>query len=340
MTFDARVTIGDVAARAEVSIATVSRVVNGRYGVAPATVSRVREVIAELGYESSLVARSLRSQRTNVIAILVSGIEPFSAELLKGAALAVEDTGFELIVYSGGTKRQPGWERRHLARLSGTLADGTILVAPTVLTGPSQHPIVAVDPHVGGSTQPVIEAQNFEGALAATRHLLGLGHRRIGFIGGRSDLESARRREAGYRAAHAEAGLPVDEELVAEGGFTELSAVDPSRYLLTLPEPPTAVFSANDLMALQLMRAAHELGVSIPTDLSVVGFDNIPEGALGEPPLTTVDQHVQELGRKAVQVLVELIEHPGQHGESEPIHITLPTELIVRRSTAPPPARP
>ena len=340
MTFDARVTIGDVAARAEVSIATVSRVVNGRYGVAPATVSRVREVIAELGYESSLVARSLRSQRTNVIAILVSGIEPFSAELLKGAALAVEDTGFELIVYSGGTKRQPGWERRHLARLSGTLADGTILVAPTVLTGPSQHPIVAVDPHVGGSTQPVIEAQNFEGALAATRHLLGLGHRRIGFIGGRSDLESARRREAGYRAAHAEAGLPVDEELVAEGGFTELSAVDPSRYLLTLPEPPTAVFSANDLMALRLMRAARELGVSIPTDLSVVGFDNIPEGALGEPPLTTVDQHVQELGRKAVQVLVELIEHPGQHGESEPIHITLPTALIVRRSTAPPPARP
>ena len=195
----------------------------------------------------------------------------------------------------------------------GTLADGTILVAPTVLTGPSQHPIVAVDPHVGGSTQPVIEAQNFEGALAATRHLLGLGHRRIGFIGGRSDLESARRREAGYRAAHAEAGLPVDEELVAEGGFTELSAVDSSRYLLTLPEPPTAVFSANDLMALQLMRAAHELGVSIPTDLSVVGFDNIPEGALGEPPLTTVDQHVQELGRKAVQVLVEAITNPEPH---------------------------
>lgn len=190
-------TIGDVAARAGVSIATVSRVVNGRYGVSEATVTRVREVIAELGYESSLVARSLRSQRTNVIAVLVSGIEPFSAELLKGAAQAVEDTGFELIVYSGGTRGQPGWEQRHLARLAGTLADGTILVAPTVLTGRSSHPVVSVDPHVGGSTQPVIEAQNYEGALAATRHLLELGHRRIGFVGGRSDLESARRREAG-----------------------------------------------------------------------------------------------------------------------------------------------
>lgn len=336
MMFDARVTIGDVAARAGVSIATVSRVVNERYGVAPATVARVREVISELGYESSLVARSLRSQRTNVIAILVSGIEPFSAELLKGAALAVEDTGFELVVYSGGTKRQPGWERRHLARLSGTLADGTILVAPTVLTGPSKHPIVAVDPHIGGSTQPVIEAQNFEGAVAATRHLLELGHRRIGFLGGRSDLESARRREAGFRAAHAEAGVPVDEQLVAEGGFTELSAVEPSHYLLTLPERPTAVFSANDLMALQVLRTARELDLSVPDDLSIVGFDNIPEGALGEPPLTTVDQHVQELGRAAVQVLVDLIERPGHHGEADPIHITLPTELIVRRSTAPP----
>ncbi len=340
MTVEGRVTIADVAARAGVSIATVSRVVNERYGVAPATVDRVREVITALGYESSLVARSLRSRRTNVIAILVSGIEPFSAELLKGAAQAVEDTGFELVVYSGGTRRQPGWERRHLARLSGTLADGTILVAPTVLTGPSEHPIVAVDPHVGGSTQPVVEAQNFEGAVAATRHLLDLGHRRIAFLGGRSDLESARRREAGYRAAHAEAGVPVDEDLVAEGGFTELSAVTPAHYLLTRPERPTAVFSANDLMGLEVLRSARELGLEVPGDLSIVGFDNIPEGALSEPPLTTVDQHVQELGRTAVQVLVDLIEHPGRRSELEPIHITLPTELIVRRSTAPPQSRP
>lgn len=338
MTYDARVTIGDVAVRAGVSIATVSRVVNGRYGVAEGTVTRVREVIAELGYESSLVARSLRSQRTNVIAVLVSGIEPFSAELLKGAALAVEATGFELIVYSGGTRGQPGWEQRHLARLAGTLADGTILVAPTVLAARSTHPIVAVDPHVGGSTQPVVESQNFEGAVAATRHLLELGHRRIAFVGGRSDLESARRREAGYRAAHAAAGVPVDEALVAEGSFTEDSAVAPAHYLLTLAERPTAVFAANDLMALQVVRAAAELGLRVPADVSIVGFDNIPESAMADPPLTTVDQHIQGLGREAVRVLVDLIEHPERHGEHNPIHVTLPTELVVRRSTSVPTA--
>ena len=129
-----RVTIADVAARAGVSIATVSRVVNERYGVAEATSVRVREVIDELGYESSLVARSLRSHRTNVIGILVAGIEPFSAELLKGAARALQDTGYELVVYSGGMRgSDDGWERRYLSRLSGTLTDGIILVAPTVV---------------------------------------------------------------------------------------------------------------------------------------------------------------------------------------------------------------
>ena len=203
-------TIGDVAARAGVSIATVSRVVNGRYGVAAGTITRVREAIDELDFESSLVARSLRSQQTNVIGILVAGIEPFSAELLKGAARAIEDSGFELVVYSGGMHGKEGWERRYLSRLSGTLTDGTILVTPSVVEVASVHPIVAVDPHVGGSQLPTVDAENFEGAISAMRHLIALGHRRIGFLAGRPDLESARRREAGYRAALDEAGIDFD----------------------------------------------------------------------------------------------------------------------------------
>ena len=223
-----RVTIGDVAALAGVSIATVSRVVNGRYGVAKGTITRVREAIDELDFETSLVARSLRSQRTNIIGILVAGIEPFSAELLKGAARAIEDTGFELIVYSGGMHGQEGWERRYLSRLSGTLTDGTILVTPTVVEVATAQPIVAVDPHVGGSRLPTIDAQNYEGAISATRHLIELGHRRIGFLAGRPDLESARRREAGYRAALAEAGIEFDPQLVQVGGFTEETAAAPA----------------------------------------------------------------------------------------------------------------
>jgi LacI family transcriptional regulator len=328
-----RVTIEDVAARAGVSIATVSRVVNGRYGVSASTIERVQGIIDELGYESSLVARSLRSQRTNIVAILVSGIEPFSAELLKGAARALQDTGFELIVYSGGMSGQEGWERRSLSRLSGTLADGIILVTPTVVEVSAHQPVVAVDPHVGGWSLPTVTAQNLEGARAATRHLLDLGHRRIGFLAGRSDLESARRREAGYREALAEAGIAFDPALVRVGGFTEESSEQPARELLTLDPRPTAVFAANDLSAIQVLRTARELELSVPDDVSVVGFDNIPESALTDPPLTTVDQSIQALGHEAVRLLVELIDHPERTLGAEPAHVTLPTELVVRRST-------
>jgi len=331
----ARVTIADVASRAGVSIATVSRVMNDRYGVAAPTIHRVREVIDELGYESSLIARSLRSQRTNVIGILVSDIEPFSAELLKGAAKALRDSDYELVIYSGLSGRE-GWERRYLSRLGGTLADGIILVAPTVVEVNASHPVVAVDPHLGGSFLPTVDAQNFEGAVAATEHLIELGHRRIGFLGGRADLESARRREAGYCSALEAAGIAFDPDLVQAGGFTEETAAAPAHALLTLTDRPTAIFAANDLSAIQVIRTADGLGIDVPSALSIVGFDNIPESALTDPPLTTVDQSIQGLGYEAVRLLIELIERPDRHDEAAPVHVKLPTELVVRRSSAPP----
>ncbi len=335
MTLDVgRVTIADVAARAGVSIATVSRVVNGRYGVAPATIERVRDVIDDLGYESSLIARSLRSERTNVIGILVSGIEPFSAELLKGAARALHDTDYELVVYSGGMRGVGGWERRYLSRVGGTLTDGIVLVTPTVVDASVSYPLVAVDPHVGKSHLPTVDSENFEGAVAATEHLLSLGHRRIGFLGGRPDLESARRREAGYRAAIAAAGLAIDDELIQSGAFTEESAVAPADHLLGLADRPTAIFAANDLSAKQVIRSAIERGLGVPDDLSVVGFDNIPESALTDPPLTTIDQSIQQMGHAAVRALIQLIDEPDRL-ERDPVHVTLPTELVVRRSTGP-----
>jgi LacI family transcriptional regulator len=335
-TYASRITIADVAERAGVSIATVSRVVNGRYGVAKSTNTKVRAVIEELGYESSLVARSLRSVRTNVIGILVSDIEPFSAELLKGAAKALRESEFEMVVYAAGQHAGEGWERRSLSRLSGTLTDGTILVTPTVLDVATTQPVVAVDPHVGGSSLPTIDSQNFEGAVELTEHLLGLGHRRIGLLAGRPDLESARRREAGYRAALESAGIEYDPELVRLGGFTEETAAAPARELLTMARRPTAIFAANDLSAIQTMRTAAELGIDVPDEVSIVGFDNIPESALTDPPLTTVDQSMQALGQEAVRTLLDLIER-GDQRPAEPIHITLPTKLVVRRTSAPPP---
>jgi LacI family transcriptional regulator len=207
----ARVTIRDVATRASVSVATVSKVLNDRHGVAADTHARVRAVIEELGYEASLVAQSLRNHRTNVIGILVADLEPFSAELLKGAADAIRDSGFELVIYSAGGRAadRVGWERRYLSRLSGTLIDGAVLVTPTVVEVHYGAPVVAVDPHTGPSSLPTIDSDNLHGAQLATEHLLELGHRRIAMLTGRPDLQSARLREEGYRKALAAGSAPT-----------------------------------------------------------------------------------------------------------------------------------
>ena len=183
---------------------------------------------------------------------------------------------------------------------------------------------------------PTIDSQNFEGARAITEHLIDLGHRRIGFLAGRPDLESARRREAGYRAALDAAGIPFDADLVLVGGFQEATAEAPARELLTRRPRPTAVFAANDLSAIQTMRTAAELGIRVPDEVSVVGFDSIPESALANPPLTTVDQSIQAQGDAAVRTLLALIEDPDRNDPSHPIHITLPTHVVIRSTTARP----
>jgi LacI family transcriptional regulator len=333
-----RVTIRDVAERAGVSVATVSKVLNDRHGVAAGTSERVREVIAELGYESSLVARSLRNHRTHVIGILVWAIEPYSAELLKGAARAIRGTGYEMVVYSAGGEGvgHVGWERRYLTRLSGTLIDGAVLVTPTVLTSQTESPVVAVDPHTGGEGGPTVACDNHRGARTATEYLLGLGHRRIGFLGRPPrDLESARQREEGYRAALDAAGIPFDPELVAAAGYEEATSRAAAQQLLRLPDRPTAVFAANDLSAISTMDVAVTLGMRVPEDLSVVGFDNVPESAMTRPALTTIEQPLQLMGQRAVEMLLELL--AGR--EPERRHVRLPTRLVERDSCAAPPGR-
>ncbi|KLN33146.1 LacI family DNA-binding transcriptional regulator [Cellulosimicrobium cellulans] len=327
-----RVTIGDVARTAGVSVATVSKVINGRYGVALETSRHVQEVIDQLGYESSIVARSLRSSRTNVIGILVAEFEPFSTELLKGISEAVDGTGYELLAYSGGLRRDDrvGWEQRYLSRLGGTLIDGAILVTPTVVAPGNSIPVVAVDPHRGPSGPPTVDSDNLAGARAATEHLLSLGHRRIGFLAGRPDLESARLREQGYREALADAGVPFDPDLVRVGGYRPDLADSPAHELLSLPERPTAIFAANDLSAIRTMEVAAELGLRVPDDVSVVGFDNVPESALTNPPLTTVDQPIHRMGAEALRLIVDLVE-----GNTREPHVRLPTTLVVRGTTRP-----
>jgi LacI family transcriptional regulator, galactose operon repressor len=320
--------MADVAREAGVSVATVSKVVNGRYGVAQSTLEHVLTVIDDLGYEASLGARSLRSLRTNVIGVLVAEFEPFSTELLKGVSAAIGETSYELIAYAGRHHGdQVGWERRSLVRLGGSVIDGAIVVTPTVVDASSGGiPIVAVDPHTGPSDVPTVDSDNYEGAMTATRHLLSLGHTRIGFLGGRTDLESAQLREKGFRDAMRDAGVPVDDALVVVGGFRPESAEAPARQLLERADRPSAVFAANDLTAIRTMEVARGLGLSVPDDLSVIGFDNVPESALSQPPLTTISQPLQEMGSAALRMLVSLLDGV----EPEPSHVRLPTTMVER----------
>lgn len=329
-----RVTMRQVAAEAGVSVATVSKVINGRYGVSTATVAHVNGVIERLGYESSLVARSLRNHRTNVLGVLVADFEPFSTEVLKGAADAIRDTGFELVAYSAGGRvdEHVGWERRGLSRVMGTLVDGAVLVTPTVVDVSWEHPVVAVDPHTGPSALPTVAGDNLQGARLAVRHLIELGHTRIGMVTGRPDLISSRLREQGYREELAAVGLPVEEDLLRCGSFEPEPSRDAARELLALPQPPTAIFAGNDLAALATLEAAAELGYDVPGRLSVVGFDNVPESAMAEPSLTTVHQPIRQMGRDAITMLTALL--AGERLDST--HVTLDTELVVRRSTAAP----
>jgi LacI family transcriptional regulator len=214
----------------------------------------------------------------------------------------------------------------------GSLVDGAVLVTPTVTDVLADGPVVAVDPHTGPSRLASVAADNLQGARLGVEHLLGLGHTRIGMITGRSDLLSAQQREQGYREALAAAGLHVDEGLVRPGGFEPELAREAAHELLSLPEPPTAVFAANDLSALTTLEVARELGLDVPRRLSVVGFDNIPESALTEPPLTTVEQPIRRMGQDAAAMLLALVS-----GEDvADLHRTLDTALVLRASTAPP----
>ncbi|MEU6718385.1 LacI family DNA-binding transcriptional regulator [Nonomuraea sp. NPDC046802] len=329
----APVTMNDVARLAGVSTATVSRVVNGRYGVSASTIAQVRSAIEHLGYESSLVATSLRRSRTNVLGLVSHSFQSYTAEVLKGVMEALTQSGFDLIIYANsdlyGTYSE-GWERRHLARLSGTLTDGCIVITPSGDVR-SNTPVVAIDP-ARDSTVPSVTADNLAGGTTVVEHLLGLGHRRIAFIAGRSNLEAAWLREEGYRRALAAAGVPVDPTLIARGDFNPESAVPLARALMDREDRPTAIFAASDGMALKVLEVAKELGLSVPGDLSLAGFDNIPESALSDPGLTTVDQSMDRLGFEAARMLRSLV-----NGNWEgPHQIVLPIRLVVRGSTAAP----
>lgn len=333
-------TIRDVARLAGVSVTTVSRVLNGKGDVAPETALRVRQVIDDLGYESSLAARSLRSSRTQVIGLVLPDMDhTWAVEVVRAASRSVTGTPYDLFVMASGTRshtERGRWEQQQITRLNGALTDGVIVAVPDAPVFRTEHPLVALDSFLNSNVYPSVNADNFQGARDAVQHLFDLGHRRIGFIEGLGYLESASQRLRAFERAHADAGFPLDPALVLPGDFSIDAGVQAMQRYLALAEPPTAVFAANDDTAFGVLSAARAAGLRVPQDLSVVGFDNVPEAAVAHPPLTTVDQQVEWAVRTSVSMLIDLVE--GRTPAS--LRVIIPAHLVIRESTAPPAASP
>ncbi|WP_205741031.1 LacI family DNA-binding transcriptional regulator [Haloactinopolyspora alba] len=334
MSEERRVTISAVAQEAGVSVPTVSRVVNGRSDVAPETRRRVEDLLNRHGYRR-------RSSRPSTTARLIDLVfndldSPWAVEIIRGVEDVAHGSGAGTVVSAIHRRSEPA--RQWLSNLRARASDGVILVTSTLDT-PLQAelhrlnvPIVVVDP-AGGPTieAPTIGATNWAGGLSAVEHLLSLDHRRIGVIAGPRRLLCSRARLDGYRAGLRAAGLTLDDELVQEGDFYHESGFDGANALLKLDDPPTAIAASSDQMAIGAYEAVRRQGLRVPADVSIVGFDDLPEVRWASPPLTTVRQPLSEMGAVAARTVLRLA---AGEPEASP-RLELATTLVPRESTAP-----
>src|SRR5215207_2345616 len=332
------VTIRDVASKAGVSVTTVSRVLNGKDDISEETTKKVLAVVQDLGYASSLAARGMRSHRINLIGLILHDVaSSYSQEIMRGVNQVIARIDQDLIVYTSGgldSENVAQHERYYVSLLNGTITDGAIMVTPTATQFATHAPLVIIDPNNETPDYTAIIATNQEGAVAAMNYLTDFGHRRIGHIAGEMKLVSANQRLQGYKDGLAAAGLPLDEDLIETGDYTTETAVICARRLLSLPDRPTAIFAANDMSAMGVYQVAGELGLQIPGDLSVVGFDNLRESASLKPPLTTIDQSIEQMGTIATEMLVKLVkgELLSENTANEDKLCIVPTRLVIRES--------
>jgi LacI family transcriptional regulator len=326
------VTIQKVAQASGVSVSTVSRVLNEKDDVSSETYEKVQQVIQELGYTSSLAARGMRSHRTHVIGLVMPDVSTaYCVEIMGAINQVIARSDYDLLIFTKGDTRKyhtTDQGRRHVLLLNGSIADGVIVVAPPAFELSSDSPLVLIDPNEENPCCPGIISTNREGALDVLRYLTELGHRRIGHITGRLELVSARQRLQGYNEGLSAAGIPLDDELIQIGDYTDELGFDCAHALFSLHSPPTAIFAASDTTALGVYRAADERGLRIPQDVSVVGFDDLRESAHFDPPLTTVNQSIVKMGTMAAEIVIQML-----RGEIPEKKLSLiPTKLVIRDS--------
>ncbi|RLP96484.1 LacI family DNA-binding transcriptional regulator [Micromonospora sp. CV4] len=329
------VTIAMIARLAGVSVPTVSRVINGRSDVAPQTRERVEELLTRHGYR-----RRSSPKRTDaaLIDLVFNDLDsPWAVEIIRGVEDVALSSGVGTVVSAIHWRISSA--KQWLDNMRTRSTDGVIFVT-SMVNPPLQAelsrlhlPVVIVDPAgVDPRAAPTIGATNWAGSLSANQYLLGLGHRRIGFIAGPPHLMCSRARLDGYRAALAAAGIALDDALIRPGNFYHEAGYTAGTQLLSLPDPPTAIFAASDQMALGVYEAVRKRGLRVPGDISVVGFDDLPEVQWCSPPLTTVRQPLAKMGMLAARTVLRLA--AGETIESP--RVELATDLIERDSAAAP----
>jgi len=332
------ITIFDVAQASGVSYSTVSRVLNGFEFVKADTRARVLEAAETLGYVANLQARSLAGGKSKIIGVLVPSLDnAYISSVCQGIDEALANAGYDLMLYT--THRKQGKEAQYAQAIAGGLTDGLLLMVPLIgsdkletnyldVIQQKNFPYVLIDQTDASSKSSAVDSDNWQGAFDATQYLLDLGHKRIGFSTGMMAINAARKRLEGYKAALKANRISIDERLIAEGDFTHEGGYGAAQSLLRLSNIPTAIFASNDLSAFGVMDAIRDRGLSIPKDISVVGFDDIPQASITYPKLSTVKQPLEQMGKEAVKLLLDQIEEP----EKPVRQITLATSLIKRDS--------
>jgi LacI family transcriptional regulator len=328
------VTIKDVAREASVSVATVSRALNGHENVAEGVRKHVTEIANRLRYQPHAAARSLSSRRTQTIGVVLPDLYgEFFSELIRGIDAVARARRQHLLVssYHGHPEEQGEALRAMRGRVDGLLVLSPYADRPGFLTDnlPTALPAVLINTHLPDATYPVLSIDNFGGASAMVKHLAEAGHKRIAFICGPEDNFDASERLRGYRTALAQ-HLPNAEPIELPGDFDESSGYEAGKRILASKQRPDAVFAANDMMALGCLYAFNEVGVKVPADIALAGFDDIPLARFVHPTLTTMRVSIAELGGLALTRLLQSIESDDLQPSTQQ---TLVPELIVREST-------
>ena len=328
------VTIKDVAREANVSVATVSRVLNGSGPVSDETRRLIREVAGRLRYVPHSGARSLITSKTETLGVLLPDLYgEFFSEVIRGMDDTAQKNGFHLLISRAYADRH-GIEtaiRAMRGRVDGVVAMSPDLDAESLLNLPSTIPVVLLCSVPRGNEIDSLTIQNCRGAREMVAHLISLGHKRIAIIKGSAPNYDASERLRGYRMALRDAGITPDPALEHDGNFTEAAGYSAALELLAMKDRPTAIFAANDSMAIGALSALRESGMSVPEEMAVAGFDDIPLARYMDPPLSSVHVPICELGARAVELLLHGITHKNDHARRRE---RVSTELVIRRSTS------